>query len=85
MTLRQLAEWQEYYGIEPFGFPAADSLHARMMWASLRATSTEKWKGMPKDFLMRPEEPRAGAGEAVEVDPVEWLKAHLPGKPEGEE
>lgn len=87
LTLRQLMEWQEYYGLEPFGFPAADILHARLMWAALRATSTEKWKGMPKDFLMRPDEPREGgaAEEVVEVDPVKWLKEHLPGKPEGEE
>lgn len=70
MTLRQLFEWQEFFVIEPFGFPAQDMMHARTMWASLRATSTAQFKGQPRDFLLRPsaEEP-----QEIEVDPVEYL------------
>jgi len=63
-------DWQEFFVAEPFGFPAADAMHARQMWATMKASSTSKFQAEPHDFLLRPPEVLE-----VEVDPVEYLSA----------
>ncbi|MEK7178553.1 MAG: hypothetical protein AAB721_02785 [Patescibacteria group bacterium] len=63
----------QYASIEPFGFPLADTMTARGMWASVKAMAGKEWQGTPADFLFeRPPE------RVIEVDPVEFLKRALP-------
>jgi hypothetical protein len=69
MPQAEYIEWQEFYGLEPFGLAVTDAMHAHQI--SMLANVNRNAEKRPEpfttaDFLMFPSDPQPGAEEAEE-------------------
>lgn len=74
LTPEQLRGWMEFYAQEPWGFEAADLLHASAARWALVAAGAKDLPG-PSAFMLRPPEDAAAEAEPTPEETREALRA----------
>jgi len=76
LSLRELAEWTAYYGLEPFG-AARDNLHAGIVAAT--AANIMGAKAKPGDFMLETTRPKQQTPQDM-MAMCRMIHTHLGGK-----
>jgi hypothetical protein len=85
LSAQQWAEWQEFYGLEPWGFEAEDLRHGMMCAVTLAPHMGKGNKAEPRDYMLRrPFEPEMTVDETesfldalFSVRPAEAVRGQL--------